>query len=166
MKRLTKYIVAVILVFFLQNCKDEDLSLQRVPYTGAEVRMDGYFYHHWKGYNSSAIVVDFTNVFFLYENGIILSAGSFESINLDTVENMMLGRYGSIVKSKSGWGVFIVTGNMIEYEQWSTSVGGGLPIFKNTYNIENDTTLINPSGNVYHFRQFSPKPDSTNSFIK
>jgi len=164
MEHLIKYKLLLFLLFFLQNCKDEDLSLPRVPFTGNDVRTNGYYYCYWKSNNSS--VMDYTTVFFLYRNGIILSAGSFESINLNVVENELLGRYNLLVKNKIGWGVFWVAGNVIEYEQWTTSVGGGLPIFKNRYNIENDTTLINPYGRVYHFRQFSPKPDSTNTFIK
>ena len=119
----------------------------------------------FQSYNSSGLIADFTTVFFLYRNGIILSAGAYENAALDVVEKKMLKRYESLLKEKIGWGVFVVKNNKIEYEQWSTSVGGGLPVFKNSYIIENDTTLSSYMG-IYHFRQFSPKPDSTNVYIK
>jgi hypothetical protein len=89
----------------------------------------------------------------------------------------MIALYDNLRKDKVGWGVFLIKGNNIECEVWSTSVGGGLPVGRGEGIILNDTTFcivksINirdgkefPHNDIYHFRKFSPKPDSTNNFI-
>ena len=78
------------------------------------------------------------------------------------------------------WGVFNIKNNQILYERWCPSE----PPYR-TYvregNIINDTTFVitklyrmvngkkteeSELNEVYHFKQFSPKPDSTNKFIK
>ena len=142
---------------------DEKLKLERMDYTGKELRTDGYYYYHWASYNSP--IENNTHVMFLFRNGIILSAHSYSSIDLRDVEKKMILEYDIIRKYKSGWGVFMVDRKEIICEQWSTSVGGGLPVYEWKGKILNDTT-IKEDNYVYHFRQFSPKPDSTNNFIK
>ena len=154
--------IILCISFFLTSCDklfpDEKLSLQRIPYNGNEIQTDGYYYSYYV--NNNIPPDEYIVGFFLYRNGVMLSARAYGSTNLNIVEKEMLERYESLQKEKIGWGVFIVKGNKIEYQQWSTSAGGGLPVFKSSYNIENDTTLRNPQGRVYHFKQFSPKPDS------
>ena len=167
----------ICLLFFvlcLCSCKktfkDDELSLQREFYDGNAIRLDGYYYYHGK--NS-------TSVFFLYRNGVVLKGMSFEGVNLDVIEKTMIEYYDIIRKRKYHWGVYIIRENILEVESWG-SVGWTrtLPIFKSFYNIVNDTTLnlikeVNLSdgreteyNDIYHFRQFYPKPDSTNNFIK
>jgi len=164
MNKIIKYLIMSALVLQMYGCKDETLTLQRVPYTGSEIKTDGYYYSYYVNSTMEEYIV----AFFLFRNGIILSAGAYDKTNLETLEKKMLERYESLQSEKIGWGVFIVSDNKIEYEQWSTSggPGGGLPVFKSSYDIENDSTLINPAGIIYYFKQFSPKPDSTNNFIK
>jgi len=154
-----KKIAIVFLILLCYSCKDEQLTLQKTPYTGNEIRTDGYFYSYYT--NNSNPPEEFIVVFFLYRNGVILSAGAYEKTNFDILEKAMVARYESLQNKKIGWGVFIIKDNRIEYEQRSTSVGGGLPVFKRSYFIENDTTLRSSYAGTYHFRQFSPKPDST-----
>jgi hypothetical protein len=83
--------------------------------------------------------------------------------------------------SKFNWGVFQVNGANIKFERWYPSSGGPLKAYISSGEILNDTTfLITESyrmqkGNktelkdrneTYYFREFSPKSDSTNKFIK
>ena len=87
----------------------------------------------------------------------------------------MIQEYELLQKDKSRWGIFSVNRNTIKTEEWSTSVGGGLPTFKCVGITENDTTFRitkyidngkeYPRDYTYHFRKFSSKPDSTNRFI-
>ena len=164
--------ITLFFLILLNGCKDEELTLQRIPYFGNELRTDGYYYH----YDDTSYDGIYTLCFFLFRNGTRLTAGSFKNTNLDTVEKQMLDRY-KWLNHKSGWSIFVITDNIMEIEGWSTSVGGGLPVYKAYYYIENDTTLrlfksINSDGMefekdaIYHFRHFSPKPDSTNNFIQ
>jgi hypothetical protein len=145
MNILEKFAIFIVLAF-MSSCEDEKISLQRVPYIGNEIRTDGYYYKHWVSKDNPP--ENSTSVFFLYRNGIKLTVGSYSSFDLEIVEKKMLNRYESIVKQKSGWGVFVVTKNKIEFECWTTSVGGGLPVYKDYYYIENDTTLRSPYGEI------------------
>ena len=168
MKTIILFALTISLSFFMSSCDvlfpDEKLSMQRENYNGNEVRTDGYYYMYYTNSTNQESII----VFFLYRNGVMLSAGAYGRNDFDIVEEEMLERYESFQRKKIGWGVFIVLGNKLEYEQWSTSVGGGLPVFKSFYYIENDTTLRSPYERIYHFKQFSPKPDSiaANKWIK
>ncbi len=90
------------------------------------------------------------------------------------------GFYASVsAKYKYDWGVFQIDGTQIKYEKWVASEG---PFSAFTYEgvILNDTTFVINKGYrmmdidkkaptevnwEYHFKEFSPKPDSTNRFI-
>ena len=150
--------------------KDDELSLPREPYYGNAIKLDGYYYYQTNN--------DLTRVFFLYKNGVMFDAMSYTSINLDDVEKEMIECCDKIRSWKYSWGIFVIRGNSLEAEGWR-SVGWTrkLPIYKFYYSIENDTTLCfikevdlssgreTVRNEIYHFRQFSPKPDSTNNFI-
>jgi hypothetical protein len=132
--------------------------MQKQFYRGKELQIDGYYYYQQD---------NTTKIKFFYRNGVILSGISCNSLDLNTVEQEMLNQYNSFHKNKIGWGIFQIIDNKINIEVWTTSVGGGLPIFRWYALIENDTTFrVEYSGEVYHFRQFFPKPDSTNQWIK
>jgi hypothetical protein len=168
MANFKKISLGLIVMLVLAACRDDELLLQRQPYIGNQLRIDGYYYCQ----EDNGTIVEY-----LYRNGIILSAYHFSTTNLNEVETKMLTEYDILKQDKSRWGVFIIYGNNIEYSAWSTSVGGGLPAFKCIGTIDNDTTFriiksINSDGKefdynqIWHFRQFSPKPDSTNNFIR
>jgi len=169
-----KMIVILCISILLAGCNrlfpDEELMLQKADYKGNELKINGYFYHFQQ--QPSGTIVKY-----LYRNGIILSGYYHSTTDLNEVEIEMVKEYDLLQKDKSRWGVFVINGNSIQYSAWSTSVGGGLPSFKCLGVIENDTTFritksINSNGKefsenkIYHFRQFSPKPDSTNVYIK
>jgi hypothetical protein len=164
--------IILYLSILLAGCNrlfpDEELLLPRTNYEGT-LKISGYYYYYQQDPTG-------TIVKYLFRNGIILSGYFFSTIDLNEVEIEMIKEYNLLQKDKSRWGVFVINGNTIQYSGWSTSVGGGLPTGKCIGTIENDTTFcitksINSDGrefernDVYHFRQFSPKPDSTNNFI-
>ena len=153
-------------MMFIFSCRalfDEKLTLLRKDYTGNELRTDGYYYVS-RQENHSA-------VYFLYRNGIVLFVGGYS----DNFEEKMVNYKA---KSKSDWGVFIVDGNFIQYEKWIGSTGISACLSKSTGHILNDTTIhfterynseyktTRSIDEVWHFKQFSPKPDSTNNIIK
>ena len=153
---------------------DENLTLQRKDYTGDELKTDGYYYVLWQ--NDYDV---YTRVYFLYRNGIVLSIGhSYPSQNLDFVEKEILQEKNSNFKTKDHWGIFIIDNNAIQYEKWVGSTGFRTCLSKSTGYIKNDTTIhftdryyseTNKTlsiDEVWHFKSFSPKPDSTNNFIK
>ena len=164
--------ILLILVVLLCGCnkmfKDEELLLSKTPYLGDELRIDGYYYRQ--------LPPDKYNILFLYRDGIMIYYICFLT-DLQQIEDRIPSIYEEIKNSKLRWGVFVISDYRIQYSGWGTSVGGGLPTYKSIGIIENDTTFhitkdINSDGRefevneMYHFRQFSPKPDSTNNFIK
>lgn len=169
MKSLFIFIISPFLFIF--SCKtlfsDEKLTLQKRDYTGKELKTEGYYYAYFSQ-------TDITAVLFLYRNGIVLSEGGYSSKNLDVIEKKIIN--GNF-KSKEHWGVFIVEGNKIQWERWIGSTGIGACLSKSTGYILNDTTIrfterynseyktTSSIDEVWHFKQFSPKPDSTNRFI-
>jgi hypothetical protein len=83
------------------------------------------------------------------------------------------------------WGVFSIQGSDLEIQRWVFSSGGGKYATQKVFGkILNDSTIHiyeqernNPTqygknkkrekiDETYHFRRFSPKPDSSNIFIK
>jgi len=160
-------------ILILVACKalnpDENLTIQRVDYTGNELRTDGYYYYFFENN---------TVVYFLYRNGIILCAHSYPSNDLNFVEKEMVKIYSEIRKQKFGWGVFLICNNTIEYETWNVPISVSMPIIRCKGYIENDTTFCitesyysdlkktEYSNEIYHFKQFNNKPDSTNVYIK
>ena len=78
--------------------------------------------------------------------------------------------YNEYKDIKQKWGIFKIEGNKIRIENWGY---GELarPVTVSEGSILNDTTykkikINNSNANLtYHYKQFSPKPDSTNVFI-
>jgi hypothetical protein len=78
------------------------------------------------------------------------------------------------------WGVFKINNDSIIYERWlpteiryKSYTYKGVIINDTTFNITERFRLVNGlkdefelRDETYHFRQFSPKPDSANNFIK
>ena len=164
-----KILIVFCVIVLFQSCKDEKLLIERTPYLGSELRIDGYYYKQ---------VGDKIGIKFFYRNGIMIDFISyFSTTNVMEVDEGIANMYESWKDDKLIWNVFSINGYSLQYSGWSTSVGGGRPSGKCIGTILNDTTFhitksINSDGSefekndVYHFRQFSPKPDSTNTFIK
>jgi hypothetical protein len=161
------------------SCKDEELRLNRIPYTGSELRTDGYYYSQTNMY-----ICDIT---FLYRNGIIIHATWSWDKNkpIEEIEKEMVNKYNELYKSQYEWGVFKVEDDKIEYEMFENPglIFCGMAVYRSLGLIEKDTaflikqilhshecsgttSLFSTPDDRYHFRQFSPKPDSTNSWIK
>ena len=149
----------------------DNLSLQRIPYSGNELRIDGYYYTEMYNYKEK-----FLNVYFFYANGIVRYGGG-GYLSCEEVEDCILNNQIIQGKSRTDWGVFQVNGDNVKFERWYPSSGGGAPAYVREGTILNDTTFHitlsyrsngkerETKNEMYHFRQFSHKPDSTNRFI-
>jgi hypothetical protein len=149
---------------------DEKLSIQRKDYNGNELRIDGYYYCYFEK-------TDITVIYFLFRNGIVRCTGGYSSYNEDNREQEMISYYGK--STKTDWGVFVINENKIQYEKWIESPSGAnASIYRRSGYIENDTTIhftesyysgrneTKKIDEVWHFKQFDNKPDSTNVYIK
>ena len=175
---------AIVLAVVFSSCKkmfeDEELSMERVDYTGTELRTDGYYYYRYQYYDSREdSLYDWFIPWFLYRSGVWLYGGAWGYSRMEEVEKKFEdGSFYDLCKDdKLLWGVFQISDSVIEFEGWDSGEHLSKPTVKQYAKIVNDTTFCECSkrpqkgenvklGNDFHFKQFSPKPDSTNRFIK
>jgi hypothetical protein len=178
-----KNIIYVILItlFCLKfsSCfifKDTPLTLEKKKFESNSIKTDGYYFslatkRDW----------DFRRIYFFYKNGITWYGGSFDaSTPLDKRESKFKSiEYNKAMKNdKTGWGVFHIDNDKIQFETWEPSSGGPLKTVIRSGQIINDTSFVitnlyggytkrnYPKNDTFYFHAFSPKPDSTNAFIK
>lgn len=171
--------VTIILIVFNISCfilKDKKLRLVRQDYNGTEIQLNGYYLGVLSGINKGM-----NSIYFFYRDGVVLYGGGFaESDDIGEKEVRFRSKEFNegIKKYKSGWGVFAITGNEIEFETWEPSNGGPLHSVNRSGKIINNRTFVITSfyngydkkisimNDTFYFKEFSPKPDSTNRFIK
>ncbi|MCK9451808.1 MAG: hypothetical protein M0Q90_08970 [Bacteroidales bacterium] len=153
--------------------KDDELVLQKQNYTGNQLRLDGYYYEEFEE--------KYYSIYFFYEDGTLLygDGGFTKKEFIEHEKEFTKDVWLNGVKSyKAYWGLFMIENDSIVFERWYPSSGGPFPAHRRSGKILNDTTfLITKSirsngkeeqklNEIYHFKKFSPKPDSTNVFIK
>jgi hypothetical protein len=161
-----KHFLYIIIIFaFFISCKTEDekLTLGKRPYSGNEIRLDGC-------YISEPTHNGYCSYMFFYANGILFNLGDVANIN--NLDEFSKNAIDSQKNYKLCWSVFHIENHDLITQGWQE--GGWIYVqyvIKNkTYIILNDTTLYenveNNDTTFLHFKRFSPKPDSTNIFIK
>ncbi len=156
-------------------CKDEKLSLNKVEFTGSQLRIDGFYYGRPTTDYQGAIFYD---VFIFYKNGVLMRPGNigFEKMEdyISQVEKIELPK-----ETKYNWGIFNIDNKILKIEHWKAAQCG-YPSILRTGEILNDTTFILKKMEIrdnmgvtqtdinedFHFRHFEIKPDSTNNFIR
>ena len=173
----TKLLSIIILgLFITEACKllgpgPDEFTLQRKDYTGNELRIDGYYY-------------DGCRVQLFYKNGIHLYGGGCHKENeLKELETIFSNGtfHDAIYDDETSWGVFIIENDTIKFERYNPPSGPGYmhsfiregPIINDTtfrivriYRYEDGVKKVTETNDLYHFKKFSPKPDSINNFIK
>jgi len=174
---MVKRIYLLITIMLLGSCgnKLHDLIMVRTPYLGNELRIDGYYYTY-------PIYENDINIAVFYRNGVCMhiQARSTSQDIFDFVENDILLNDAFISRLKdlpACIGIFQINMESIEFEIWDRD-------YHDTYSVRyfgeilNDTTFLVTKrvdkgtkksysiNDTYRFKQFSPKPDSTNVYIK
>jgi hypothetical protein len=162
---MKKLIVIFVSFVLLQSCNktlpDEELSMTRIPYYGKEIRIDGYY----KGLGIAQ--KKYLDYIFFYNNGVYFSFGYTDVDNINKIEDIV----NRSRVHKDNWGVFQILDTLVNIQRWTQNAGTTQNIVLHfQYIVIDDTTLFYKglSGDTtrYHFVKFSPKPDSTNVFIK
>ncbi len=183
-----------ILLFFLvtvlvQSCLinatgilDDRLSIEQTESRDNKLRLDGYYYY--VNYNENYDKDYASGTYFFYNNGIIVTLGGFDILDKwEKHEERILTNelIDAVQKIKYAWGLFNIDNNIIKFERWYPSSGGPLKAYVRKGIILNDTTFVikesyrmvngkkrdlDKENETYHFKQFSPKPDSTNRFTQ
>jgi hypothetical protein len=145
--------------------------MTKTPYSGDELRIDGYYY--------SNIVYDHDNyrgLIVLYRDGFCINV-LVNPGNQDYIENEILLNDTYINEMKNtptNIGVFQIIYPNIHLETWEyrtdpTSYFGKIindTTFIINKRVNNRTEKTYSENLTYRFKQFSPKPDSTNVWIK
>ena len=168
---LSKSLFFLILFLFLSCEKDELLRNTRADYFGDNVRIDGFYYYYFQG--------KIHEVLFLYRNGVyfkVVGDGK-ERTKPEEVKTLLTEVHLKWLKTnKDCWGIFIIESNNILLETWSITHGVHYSLIQ-AGQILNDTTFVitkshyspekpTSTNHTYYFYPYSPKPDSTNTFIK
>lgn len=167
-------LLAVLIMNSCCNSTKYDLIIDKEPYFGNELRIDGYYYSQYEGTGNDKI----GNVLFFYRNGTVLHGSSFSPRNFEMLEKFYLdGEYEAFIGEKDVWSTFKVRSDSLVFERWNppTMSKGPEPILYFS-EILNDTTFVvyqcklyseqelYEKNETYHFRKFDHKPDSTNNF--
>ena len=162
-----KFISVILFLVLVCSCirtlPDEKLSMIRTPYSGKEIRLDGCYVSDPDELNK------YSEYDFFYSNGVIFALGDI--LNIKNI-NQFTGGIDFRSKDKASWGLYHVKDDTISAQIWKVSDDISQYIVqKRFYKIVNDTTLavdLIRDGDItyYHFKKFTPKPDSTNVFIK
>ena len=168
-KKYTKPLLLFFLI--LSSCIfEEPLRNTRRDYIGDNIRIDGFYYSYFQG--------KIFNVLLLYRNGVFfdVSGDGKDRTKPEEVEELLTEEHIKLVNSKKyDWGIFIVEGNSILFETWRFTQRDHRAVFQSG-EILNDTTFhitkhnysdggIKDANTLYYFYPYSPKPDSTNTFI-
>lgn len=179
---MVKFVKIFLLSVFLNACKDQQLILenQNFQHEKSPIRIDGFYsltglvdFGRGKGYEKTY------DIHFLYENRIIFGGATYPADSIDKFTKEAIVAFSKTEKDyKSQWGIYRIDDLRIEFEKWEPSSGGPMKTVIRRGCILNDTTFViteklnNYDGKTYHvrdtfrFREFFPKPDSTNRFIK
>ncbi|MEA4936467.1 hypothetical protein SDC9_122266 [bioreactor metagenome] len=153
--------------------KNEELTFTRTDYNGNQLRTDGYYYFKNESNDSTYNY----RIYFFYKNGVVLDCGNPSDDELNTrEEEFKNGQFNKYVKKNvSSWGLFKIDSTMIQFEMLH---GGPFRAYIDFGKIINDTTFVLTKRKssygtdeiklqgTFRLKPFSPKPDSTNVFIK
>jgi hypothetical protein len=172
---MEKLIYLLMILMFSGCIKDDDeLTIFKTPFNDNILKTNGYYYNVY--FRKDPIMVE---VVFLYKDGVLLNGSGFDSLRINEVEEKYSSGeyYNNSFDRKYNWGAFIIQGDSIFIERWYPSSRpywayrqSGIILNDSTYRLTGivrvDGTEEDEIDRTYHFKQFSPKPDSTNSFIK
>jgi hypothetical protein len=159
-----------LILLYSCDCSDEEFSIARKPYFGNEIKTNGYFY-------SCDSTSGRTSIRLFYRHGIVLFGGAYSSSDLDSIEQEFLEHIEVIRNDKTVWAPFEVKGNTLIIETYyDNPPSRRLRTQRLSHDIQNDTTIVWKNTDhpgykdkvhnvVWHFKQLSSKPDSTNVFI-
>lgn len=176
-----KNLLILFLIMSLFSCcgkfsvsKSDSLTMIKRPFNGNQLRIDGYYYQLYNNQYFDAMI--------FYQDGTIITPGGVKE-SIEDMDNYITNSFLKKEDYKNvmyWWGVFIIDNNNISFEMWYPSeapykafISEGKIINSTTFLITKRYRLVNGMqtnikeiNDEYHFKQFSPKPDSTNNFIK
>lgn len=168
----------IALLFLLLFCSCEKLitwdefALQKTQYESDLLRLDGYYYELTNDGK-------YQSLYFFYRNGVLLNVGGLflNTGEMDAYINREFITDHRYAGNKNSWGLFVVNDHTIKFEHYYPSddinkksyIREGVILNDSTFHIvvsyRSGGTERRIKDEIYHFRAFSSKPDSTNRFI-
>ena len=143
------------------------LSTERETNISNKLNLQGYYYAEITRETDWGTKSIFYRVYVLYSNGVI-NYNTVEVSNIERIPPLILEYQVKYPNIPSSWGVYKIKNNDIMVDKWYP--GGFAPSIIMKGSILNDTTFMlqldKHTIDTYHFKYMSPKPDSTNQFIK
>ena len=172
------YIIFLLIIFtgcgdFLKNLhiKDKEFSMKTNPYKGTELKINGYYYKN--------IDNEYSRVFIFYESG-VRYGGSVLHTSKEIENTLSASDFTKKYSDKREyWGPYEINYDKLKFEfytnignMWCTCFAHCVILNDTTFTIEKIT--FSKTGEErkdgfkgeFHFKEFYPKPDSTNNFIK
>jgi len=173
----------IIFIFLSASCKDllikdKEFSIKSLFYTGNELKINGYYYKNVdKGYSK---------VLVFFSNGVQFGGHGFYIPTIEIEDKLSDTNYISFLRDcRSCWGPFEINNNELRFEFydifgniWHTCIAHCKILNDSTFSVEKITfsktakkVNVEREGTSsfslgeWHFKQFSPKPDSTNNFL-
>ncbi|MBV7441059.1 hypothetical protein KRX57_06465 [Weeksellaceae bacterium TAE3-ERU29] len=175
----------IFLLLLVASCEKDfyQLSMDRVPYSGTELKTNGCYYSNLRSDGRNINVAIFYRNGFCIHSTMDITRSEFEvkskQDTLKYVKAFLEDKevFKRFLNEPTSIGVFRIEGKDIEFETWEN--GYDVLTFSNYGKILNDSTFFinkfvqNQRGRkeytvnlTYKFVEYSPKPDSISSFIK
>jgi len=164
-------VISTISLLILMGCNTTKSIIMSSEHPIKEniIEMKGFFCREYKP--------NVYEIIFLYKNSVLLNIGSCSMCEGKTVNEIVenqLEMLDNLKERKDYWGAFSIRDYRIHLKKYfpigwgsySVKESSGIVIDKETIKIThiNDEKL--EKSRVYQFYPYSPKPDSTNQFIK
>ena len=168
----------ILLLFLLSSCEkckestNEQLCYKSEEFNSGNLRLDGYYYRQIDDSPARREII------FLYMDGTMLHG---EMVDMDELAARELdysngAYYSSIKENEHYWGSFKVSGGWIAYEKWYPSTNYWLAYIRDGEILNDSTFRIVKSyrcdgseqrakDELFQFKHFPSKPDSTNKFV-
>jgi hypothetical protein len=146
--------------------------MKKSPYFGNELRIDGYYYSNQEYHGIICVAVFYRDGFCIHTRLDPMDKDTLKCIETNILLN---DAYINKIKNEpTHIGVFQIEYPDIQFETWESQINPfchhGKVINDTTFiitkQINNRTKQTYPKNLTYKFKQFSPKPDSTNVYIK
>lgn len=128
-----------------------------------KLRMDGYYLSISKG------EIHTFKAFVLYQNGVMQFANGYTYPEIK--DYFIINQMDAEPNKRLHWGVYDIQDEVMKVQYWGLPSGGGYPVAKLEGRLLTHTSFYVKSkrtGQVdtFYFREYLPKPDSTNQFIE
>ena len=158
------------------SCKKNNFTFTPQSQNNPPLMLSGYYDHTFSLSNGSIE----HDILFLYTNGVVLFAATDEINLIETENDFKSGKYYAAIKNeKNSWGPFKINEGTLEFQRWFPAENApvhfytckilnnqSFEIYQTGFMVRGKKKQTRNISEVYTFKAFGPKPDSTNKYVK